>query len=193
MSLTIKLKISPFGSHFNSKPKTHTKFRFLSTPIYHFNKLTTNLVVGYTKKMSSHVIKSSLIDPDGGVLVDLIVSENQRELKCLEAEKMVKVRLTKIDLEWVHVVSEGWASPLKGFMRENEYLQSLHFNSLRMKYVNGNGNDSIVNMSLPIVLAIDDETKEKIGAANDVALVGPDKNTVAILRRFALFIYFLMF
>lgn len=132
--------------------------------------------------MSSHVIKSSLIDPDGGVLVDLIVSENQRELKCLEAEKMVKVRLTKIDLEWVHVVSEGWASPLKGFMRENEYLQSLHFNSLRMQNDNGNGNDSIVNMSLPIVLAIDDETKEKIGAANDVALVGPDKNTVAILR-----------
>ncbi|XP_071697379.1 ATP sulfurylase 2-like [Rutidosis leptorrhynchoides] len=180
MSLTIKLKITPFNSHFNCKPQTHKKFTFLSLPIYHFNKLTTKLVVGHTKTMSSHVIKSSLIDPDGGVLVDLIVSENERELKCIEAEQMVKVKLTKIDLEWVHVVSEGWASPLKGFMREDEYLQSLHFNSIRLKI--GNGNDSIVNMSLPIVLAIDDETKEKIGTANDVALVGPDNKTVAILR-----------
>jgi 3'-phosphoadenosine 5'-phosphosulfate synthase len=62
-------------------------------------------------------------------------------------------------------------------MRENEYLQSLHFNSLRM------GNGTVVNMSLPIVLAIDDETKENIGSAKDVGLVGPDGDLLAILRR----------
>jgi hypothetical protein len=27
----------------------------------------------------------------------------------------------------------GWAYPLRGFMREDEYLQVLHFNSLRVK------------------------------------------------------------
>lgn len=186
MSLTIKLRITPSISHFNPISKTHKKNLIFTptTPIYHYNKLTSTFSLRYrTKTMSSHVIKSSLIEPDGGVLVDLIVSENEKELKCLESEKMVKVGLTKIDLEWVHVISEGWASPLKGFMREDEYLQSLHFNSLRIKNENGNGN--IVNMSLPIVLAIDNETKERIGDANDVALVGPDNTTVAILRRFA--------
>ncbi|KAF5803895.1 putative sulfate adenylyltransferase [Helianthus annuus] len=180
MSLTVNLNITPLNTHFNPKPKTHKTPTFLTTPIYHSNKLThknpTFLTHHTHKKMtSSHVIKSSLIDPDGGVLVDLIVPEDQRGLKCVEAEGMVKVGLTKIDLEWVHVVSEGWASPLKGFMREDEYLQSLHFGSLRI-------DGCRVNMSLPIVLAIDDETKERIGGDKDVALVGPDSNTVAILR-----------
>lgn len=125
---------------------------------------------------SPMVIKSSLIDPDGGVVVDLVVPEVERASKTLEAESLPKVRLSKIDVEWVHVISEGWASPLRGFMRENEYLQSLHFNCMRMK------DGSIVNMSLPIVLAIDDETKERIGSSMNVALVGPEGDLIGILR-----------
>ncbi|KAI8001961.1 putative LRR receptor-like serine/threonine-protein kinase [Camellia lanceoleosa] len=41
---------------------------------------------------------------------------------------------------------------------------------------------SIVNMSLPIVLAIDDQAKERIGASIHVALVGPDGDLVGVLR-----------
>ncbi|KAK1406621.1 hypothetical protein QVD17_42089 [Tagetes erecta] len=176
MSLTMKLQINPLFSHLNPNLKSHKTHFNLQTPIYHSNKLTPLFKICTRKMMTSHVIKSSLIEPDGGVVVDLIVPENERGLKRLEAEQMVKVGLTKIDLEWVHVISEGWASPLKGFMREDEYLQSLHFNSLK-------GDDGcVVNMSLPIVLAVDDETKDRICGANDVALVGPDGNIVAILR-----------
>lgn len=123
------------------------------------------------------MVKSSLIDPDGGSLVDLVVPEGKRALRISEAEAMPKVKLTKIDLEWVHVISEGWASPLKGFMREDEYLQSLHFNCLRMS------DGSLVNMSLPIVLAIDDGVKEKIGGSSSVALIGPQGDLVGILSR----------
>ncbi|KAM1183292.1 hypothetical protein ACFX15_001589 [Malus domestica] len=78
----------------------------------------------------SVVINSSFIDPDGGALVDLVVPESQRAAKALEAEALPKVRLTKIDLEWVCIISKGWASPLRGFMREDQYLQSLHGASL---------------------------------------------------------------
>ena len=130
---------------------------------------------------SSFSIRSSLIDPDGGTLVDLVVPESERAKKKSEAEAMPKVRLTKVDIEWVHVISEGWASPLRGFMRESEYLQSLHFNCLRMK------DGSVANMSLPIVLAIDDETKERIGSSPNVGLVGPDGDLVGILRRLVVF------
>jgi len=35
----------------------------------------------------------------------------------------------------VQVLSEGWATPLKGFMREAEYLQVIHFGTL----LNGTG------------------------------------------------------
>lgn len=123
------------------------------------------------------IVKSSLIDPDGGSLVDLVIPASERDLKASEAELMPKVKLTKIDLEWVQVISEGWASPLRGFMREDEYLQSLHFNSIRMK------DGGLVNMSLPIVLAIDDDARERIGESNDVSLIGPDGDLISILRR----------
>lgn len=36
----------------------------------------------------------------------------------------------QLDLQWVQVLSEGWATPLTGFMREAEYLQVIHFGTL---------------------------------------------------------------
>ncbi|KHF98645.1 ATP sulfurylase 2 -like protein [Gossypium arboreum] len=184
MSLTIK---SHFASRtylsFTTKPSRFTGYNTKIRPnsIYHFNPL--RLTYYQPKKMQAPfqyspapLIKSSLIEPDGGALVDLVVPEGERGAKTIEAESLPKVRLTKIDVEWVHVISEGWANPLKGFMREDEYLQSLHFSSLRLK------DGYIVNMSLPIVLAIDDETKERIGSSSHVGLVGPDGDLIAILR-----------
>lgn len=37
----------------------------------------------------------------------------------------------KVDLQWVQVLSEGWATPLTGFMRERQFLQTQHFGCLR--------------------------------------------------------------
>uniref|UniRef100_A0A2P2ITJ7 ATP-sulfurylase PUA-like domain-containing protein n=1 Tax=Rhizophora mucronata TaxID=61149 RepID=A0A2P2ITJ7_RHIMU len=61
-------------------------------------------------------------------------------------------------------------------MREPEFLQTLHFNALRLD------DGSVVNMSVPIVLAIDDLQKQRIGESKRVALVDSDDNTVAILN-----------
>ncbi|KAG9445123.1 hypothetical protein H6P81_016463 [Aristolochia fimbriata] len=123
------------------------------------------------------IVKSSLIDPDGGSLVELVVPASERESRRLEAAKLPTANMSAIDLQWVHVISEGWASPLRGFMREQEYLHSLHFNSLRLE------DGSVVNMSLPIVLDIDDREKEAIGTSSDVGLVGPDGDLVGVLRK----------
>ncbi|XP_010522509.1 PREDICTED: ATP sulfurylase 4, chloroplastic [Tarenaya hassleriana] len=121
-------------------------------------------------------VRSGLIEPDGGKLVDLVVEESRRRVKRREAETLpTRIRLSRIDLQWVHVLSEGWASPLRGFMRESEFLQTLHFNSLRLD------DGSVVNMSVPIVLAIDDEQKTRIGVSDRVTLVDPAGNPVAIL------------
>lgn len=38
-------------------------------------------------------------------------------------ETLPSLEISQIDLQWVQVLSEGWASPLRGFMREREYLQ----------------------------------------------------------------------
>ncbi|KAG9132730.1 hypothetical protein Leryth_014010 [Lithospermum erythrorhizon] len=61
-------------------------------------------------------------------------------------------------------------------MRESEFLQTLHFNSLRLN------DGDVVNMSVPIVLAIDDEQKERIGQSGSVALVDGHDHIIAILK-----------
>jgi 3'-phosphoadenosine 5'-phosphosulfate synthase len=117
-----------------------------------------------------------LIEPDGGKLVELVVEDSKKDLKKGEALSLPRIKLSRIDIEWVHVLSEGWATPLGGFMREREFLQTLHFNSLRLD------DGSVVNMSVPIVLAIDDAQKHKIADSKKVALFDSKGNPVAILK-----------
>ncbi|XAR57294.1 Sulfate adenylyltransferase [Bertholletia excelsa] len=66
-------------------------------------------------------------------------------------------------------------------MRESEFLQTLHFNSLRLD------NGSVVNMSVPIVLALDDCQKSRIGESSAVALVDSVDNPVAILSNIEIY------
>eukprot|EP00850_Spirogloea_muscicola_P018917 SM000179S03389 [mRNA] locus=s179:36049:41149:+ [translate_table: standard] len=79
---------------------------------------------------------TALIAPDGGSLVDLVVADKERAAKAEEAAALPQIRINRVDLEWLHVLSEGWASPLRGFMRQREYLQSLHFNCIRSQLRN---------------------------------------------------------
>ncbi|KAB1271340.1 Bifunctional 3'-phosphoadenosine 5'-phosphosulfate synthase 2, partial [Camelus dromedarius] len=61
---------------------------------------------------------------------ELFVPENKLDQVRAEAEALPSLSITKLDLQWVQVLSEGWATPLKGFMREKEYLQVVHFGTL---------------------------------------------------------------
>ncbi|TVU45093.1 hypothetical protein EJB05_04566 [Eragrostis curvula] len=130
--------------------------------------------------------QASLIEPDGGRLVDLVAPEEGGRRAALRREAAAlphRVRLGRVDKEWVHVLSEGWASPLRGFMREAEFLQALHFNAIR-------GEDGrMVNMSVPIVLALGDAQRRAIQAdgATRVALVDERDRPIAILSDNTLF------
>lgn len=81
--------------------------------------------------------------------------------------------MTKLDAEWYQILSEGWATPLKGFMREDEMLQSLHFNAI---FDNGTHNQSI-----PIVLPLSTEDKERLNGSKAITLTYQGKD-LAILR-----------
>lgn len=113
--------------------------------------------------------------------MELFVGESEKDSAKRRALSNPKVMLTQIDLQWVHVLSEGWASPLKGFMRESEFLQTLHFNCLRLD------DGSVVNMSVPIVLAISDSQKSRIGDSSEVTLVDSGENPVAILKNIEIY------
>ncbi|XP_043687789.1 ATP sulfurylase 1, chloroplastic-like [Telopea speciosissima] len=126
-------------------------------------------------------VSCGLIEPDGGKLTELLVRESLKNDKNKEAMSIPRIKLSRIDLEWVHVLSEGWASPLRGFMRESEFLQTLHFNCLRLE------DGSMVNMSLPIVLPIDDSQKQRIGESTKVALFDSADKLVAILSNIEIY------
>lgn len=117
------------------------------------------------------------------VVVELLVPESERPSKISEAAGLPSVTVTEIEMEWIHVLSEGWASPLKGFMREAEYLQTLHFNALRLP------DGSVTNQSVPIVLALNDEQKAAVEGKPAFALKSPNGDIVAIMRNTEIYLH----
>uniref|UniRef100_A0A8C9ZT96 3'-phosphoadenosine 5'-phosphosulfate synthase 2a n=1 Tax=Sander lucioperca TaxID=283035 RepID=A0A8C9ZT96_SANLU len=104
---------------------------------------------------------------------ELFVMENKLNLTVADANTLPTISITKLDLQWVQVLSEGWASPLKGFMREREFLQVIHFGNLL--------DGGAINLSVPIVLPVSTETKQELDGCAAVALEYQGSR-VAILR-----------
>ena len=82
-----------------------------------------------------------------------------------------RINISKIDLQWVQVLSEGWASPLTGFMRQEEYLDCLHWGTIRR---------GTINQSIPIVLPISDVDRERVKNSKTVVLVYDGREVAAI-------------
>ncbi|KAG7299941.1 hypothetical protein JYU34_016968 [Plutella xylostella] len=106
---------------------------------------------------------------------ELFIYGNRLDSAMDEAARLPQINITTLDLQWVQVLSEGWAYPLKGFMRENEYLQALHFNCIMTS------DGERVNQSVPIVLPVQTAEKERLQGAEAIALTYNGKS-VAILR-----------
>ncbi|KAL1516940.1 hypothetical protein ABEB36_000769 [Hypothenemus hampei] len=92
-----------------------------------------------------------------------------------EAKTLPKLEITELDLQWLQILSEGWAYPLKGFMREDEFLQTIHFNCLLK-----DGNP--INQSIAIVLPLATLDKERLQDSSAVALFY-QQTCYAILRK----------
>uniref|UniRef100_A0AAX7VVC1 Uncharacterized protein n=1 Tax=Astatotilapia calliptera TaxID=8154 RepID=A0AAX7VVC1_ASTCA len=104
---------------------------------------------------------------------ELYVQENKLDLAKADAETLPAVQIGKVDMQWVQVLAEGWATPLNGFMREREFLQCLHFDCLL--------DGGVINLSVPIVLPVSTSDKERLDGATAMALVYEGRR-VAILR-----------
>lgn len=128
-------------------------------------------------------VVAAVAQPAVDNVIELLVPEALRPAKLAEAQSFPSVTVSDVDMQWIHVLSEGWATPLKGFMRECEYLQSQHFNAIRLP------DGSVSNMSIPIVLAIHDEQKAQLEGKTAFALKSPEGEIVAILRNFEIFVH----
>lgn len=104
---------------------------------------------------------------------ELLVPRPIVSLRKREASNLPKLEITLIDLQWVQVLSEGWATPLTGFMTEDQYLQCLHFSVL----MEGRNH----SQSIPIVLPVTDSDKNRLENVKAVTLTYNGKD-IAILR-----------
>jgi len=102
-------------------------------------------------------------------IVELFVPAADVAAKTAAAASYPKIAMDKTQCQWLQTLSEGWASPLKGFMREKEFLQCIHF-----AMIDG------CSQSVPITLQIDDATKEACKDAKQVTLTYEGKD-MAIL------------
>ncbi|XP_068053112.1 bifunctional 3'-phosphoadenosine 5'-phosphosulfate synthase 2 isoform X2 [Anomalospiza imberbis] len=121
------------------------------------------------------LLQAQNIVPQGSAkdVLELFVPEDKLSSVRAEAEKLPALEITKLDLQWVQVLGEGWATPLTGFMREAEYLQVLHFGTLL--------NDGVVNLSIPIVLPLSAEDKQRLEGSAALALSFQGRR-LAVLR-----------
>lgn len=90
-----------------------------------------------------------------------------------EALSLPSLQISELDLQWVQVLAEGWATPLTGFMREREFLQSQHFGCLL--------DGGVSNQSIPIVLPVHMVDKERLESCAAFTLTYHGR-PVAILR-----------
>ncbi|KAH8873645.1 Bifunctional 3'-phosphoadenosine 5'-phosphosulfate synthase 1 [Schistosoma japonicum] len=109
------------------------------------------------------------VNPFGGPMPKELYVTNIEEVQNLkdECQSLPHLNITELDLQWIQTLAEGWATPLNGFMRENEYLQVLYFGQFQ-----GSNSSVVTNFSIPIVLAISTEDKERFnGNGASIALV----------------------
>uniref|UniRef100_A0A0R3RVY2 ATP-sulfurylase n=1 Tax=Elaeophora elaphi TaxID=1147741 RepID=A0A0R3RVY2_9BILA len=151
------------------------------------------------ESVKKNVLPAKVYQQISGPPIRELYIDDESKLKLLERINSVpRVQLTKIDLEWLQVLAEGWASPLPGFMRERQYLQCLHHGLLLdlkktcftpdVSLLEDTEEDSFwsfnepLNQSIPIVLPIDDDTKMKLmDGCPEIALVY-NNDVVAIVK-----------
>ncbi|XP_076282246.1 3'-phosphoadenosine 5'-phosphosulfate synthase [Lasioglossum baleicum] len=106
---------------------------------------------------------------------ELFVPESRIVSVKAEASTLQSLEISKIDVQWLQVLAEGWAAPLTGFMREDQYLQTQHLKCLVE-------DKKEINQSVPIVLAISTEDKERLDGHSAFTLKYKNK-ALGILRR----------
>lgn len=117
---------------------------------------------------------NGILPPDyKNQVYELFVSPDKLHTVKVEASTLPQLHINRLELQWVQVLSEGWATPLKGFMKEREFLQCLHFGNLL--------DGGLTSQSIPIVLPLTTKDKERLEKVSSLSLVYEGR-PVAILR-----------
>ncbi len=105
------------------------------------------------------------IAPHGGILIDRVLRGEMGAAVRERAQTLFKVPLNAMGLSDLELIATGAFSPLNGFMTRDDYESVVG----EMRLANG------LVWSLPITLAVDDETAAQIKEGQEIALTEGDR------------------
>jgi len=117
-------------------------------------------------------MSGSLIQPHGGELVDRIVSPGEVDALRAAAAQLPSIELDARELADLELIATGAASPLRGFLRREDYRSVVE----RMRLADG------TVWPLPLTLAVSDEQRAALEVGRDVALRDGSGRLRAVLR-----------
>ncbi len=117
------------------------------------------------------LMKSDIIAPHGGTLVDRTVPAEERQERLREAAELPKVSLGPRTISDLQMISTGVFSPLEGFMQREDYESVVGDTRL----TNG------LAWSLPVTLATSEDMARTLREGSEVALVDDDGEPVATM------------
>ncbi len=109
--------------------------------------------------------------PHGGKLINRILRGKDRELAELKAKDLKKIKLNKRELSDLEMIAIGALSPLEGFMCKDDYHSVMD----TMRLTNG------LPWTLPVTLAVDEQTANSLSVKEEVALVDDEGNELAVM------------
>jgi sulfate adenylyltransferase len=110
--------------------------------------------------MSKHT-DEGLIAPHGGVLIDRMVKDEDRDAMSKRAQQAKQIHINDVTRSDLELIATGVVSPLTGFMNEDDYNSVVH----NMRLSNG------LPWSIPITLPVTLEVADTLAIGDDVALV----------------------
>jgi sulfate adenylyltransferase len=113
----------------------------------------------------------STIQPHGGVLVNRLVEGAAREQLLKHAATLPQLQVNTWTISDIDCIAVGAFSPLAGFMNEADYKSVVD----TMHLANG------LAWSIPVTLSVDKPFADNLMIGDQVALVGADQITYAIL------------
>ena len=128
------------------------------------------------QKLVAYLASQGIIPATEAPPAELFVPAAEAAAKKAEAAALPTLPIDKLTTQWLQVLAEGWAAPLKGFMREREFLQALHFNCLQQP------DGTVVNQSVPIVCPATTAEKDAL-AGKDAIVLTYEGKALAIMRK----------
>ncbi|MCX5886341.1 MAG: sulfate adenylyltransferase [Proteobacteria bacterium] len=112
------------------------------------------------------------IEPHGGVLVDRIAEESEKESLKSKAGRMEQIHLNPREISDLEMIAIGAFSPLEGFMGKEDYLNTLDF----MRLAHGSP------WTIPVTLSVTKKESERLKEGEDIALLDQQGNVLGCLH-----------